>query len=235
MPHAAALARELREEVQRLDAFQEQLVLQLVEELSDMSFLSFPDHYELPAQKNFEIPPAISFVSSGRDDEAAPAETRHDVLTGARSDTTKLNTGPSPSLAFKPHTMHSHRIAAAVYPDRPAASPHVDEAPLPLPQHRHTQMHLSRRGSCARKGGVGKATQRTPSPLPRKTRQETETLRARRALLCIREDRDAYVNAKARRAQELLREGREAVRRSRERRMAESLSAHATHRSKRIE
>lgn len=228
LPHAIALARELENEAQRLDVVQESLVNQLVWELSNMEFLSASDDFELLDRQDTLSTPQLASSTFGDYKDAAVEQ--NPPSGGSRS-----ASGPSPLPAVVAHTKELVRGAAAntaTHAEESAASLSFYDAPFPIHHHRHRETQQLRPGPPKRLVHLDQPTPRTPSPLPQRNRQEAEARRARRALQCIREERDAYVNAKARRAQELLKEGREAVRKSRERRMAEAMSTHSTWRSK---
>lgn len=240
--HAAALARELEAEMERLDARQHMYVQELVAQLNDVSFLALDESVALSLpQSSFVLPPnercfglatnAIDVNGKACSRQAVPLSNHAGVFFTAPS----LPANESPHL-----TRASRQEARAI-----AASCRVSNA-VPAPTSASTVLDVcgeSSNGQGIRlkkktpasddfEGQVHRVSSplpptspKTPPPLPQRSRREEEVRRARRALQCIREERDAHFNAKARRAQQLLREGREAVRKSHERRLAELTAA----------
>lgn len=245
LSHAAAFARELDAEVQRLDALQQVYVQQLVDQLSDMSFLTDGTDATLPPQSvHFPLAEPSSMRSTttasynngglffwkadamGRENaERSPYRPRGDEEKGVAPRDCSQTYGPTASSSNSaaihneapPHYCNETRSSTQVTLSREAGG-----SVTPAPQRR-----------ARRESASPPAQLETPPPLPPPvSRREEEARRARRALRCIREDRDAHFNAKARRAEELLKEGREAVRKSRERRLADTAAVPAARKAK---
>lgn len=205
LPHAAALAEELAAEMRRLDSLQQHYTNLLVYQLSSVAFLE---------------------EQGDRSDTATALR-----LTSSQRSTEQRTKSPSTRASARSRHRDAHGLSA-----KRGESGKPPPLPLPLPPAppRRTQS-LGERSTTtqARKGaGADPADRPALRDVPRResarasaTIRSEEARRAHQALLKLREDRDAYVNAKARRARELLREGQEAVRRSRARRLAAAQSS----------
>lgn len=241
-PHAAALARELEAELQELDALQQLYVQRLIDQLSDTSFLTLEDAEASSQRVVRSFSPAPHFPKSTRTalDEESQSSTH-----GARNASHKAHFEIQPSQLTdckekgRIPRISDHTLAAATSKfdfatDIGSSLYHVNattgDKMLDLCRREEKRQSLAFPVKRAPRPAAGSPArlQKTPPPLPQPSRRVEEARRARRALRCIREDRDAHFNAKARRAQELLREGREAMRKSRERRLADESAAHNT-------
>lgn len=212
-PHGAALARELEAEVQRLDTLQQQLIQQLVEELSDMRFLTPSDGGWVSARSTSVQPSAMAYPISACKIGRGEVQDNMDAYRDSNQPYARL-----PLPVIKRQFAEGTSSAASRLPaplEAVAESACVAGAISLQEQHSRGEAHSSHRLTEKANSVKGQS-----KPLPQKSREEVEARRARRALRCILEERDAHVNAKVRRARELLKEGRDAVQRSRARRMA---------------
>jgi hypothetical protein len=235
LPHAAALACELDAEVQRLDALQQTYIQQLVDELSDVSFLTLEYDDALSPQSNRALSPAPTPVPLVKSTADGDGLLRPCAVVGTLVNVAEASRGSSPPTEENQwlDSAAAECVAAAssgFCSKKAAPSPSLDkkrsDGQLFLHGKQNEGDTIRERDNALQVSSASPpAVPRNPLPLPQGSRRGEEARRARQALRCIREERDAHFNAKARRAQELLREGREAMRKSQERRLTQSAAA----------
>lgn len=212
LPHAEALARELDVEVRRLDVLQHAYIQELVDQLVDVSFLASEEGGQSPLQSSWSCKPVpcccgFATCDAGGHQKSNSHATMNDGSVACHCAAAR----PSPPIEG---TRNLSRTARQSIPRQRLVSE---------PKRRNTTLNeIQRSQPMSSSSQVPRAA--LPPP-PQRSRRDEEARRARRALRCIREDRDAHFNAKTRRAQELLSEGRRAVLKSRERRLAEASAA----------
>ncbi|KPI83088.1 hypothetical protein ABL78_7888 [Leptomonas seymouri] len=236
LPHAAALARELEEEMRSLDTLQHVYIKEMVDQLSDIHFLALEDGGKSLLQPSRALSATPHYFDANINAAGANQKVYSCRDVRARDGREKLFAGLSLPIketqkTTRDATCQSISAASSSVQHKREASgcvarrKHINEQ-HPLTSTRERNSSCEER-SVRRLSSPPTLCSTSPLLLQRSCRVE-EAQRARRALQCIREDRDAYFNAKARRAQELLTEGREAVRKSRERRLAAASAASKT-------
>ncbi|GET85778.1 hypothetical protein, unknown function [Leishmania tarentolae] len=213
LPHAVALAQELETELRHLEALQQHYTQLLVRQLSSLDFLGEGDAATIVAAKEPTLTHNRGHVVAKRELVTASACIKQ------------------PSAVLPPWRHHTHDEARVLQPASRNTACHRPStlsggsSPFPQPKRRgrstvtpvgpQTKVDMTCNSLFPQQSSVA-----TALVVPVSTKDEA-TRRARRALRCLREERDAYFNAKARRAEVLLHEGREAARKSRARRQAE--------------